>query len=484
MGMISWHITSRRGRDNLANDRVLSRLSDWQVQHNTTRGLTPGKINPQLPKSGTNWIEWPLSPSGKDWGCALKTTFADVKRKRKKNKEDSDDSVSPSQLQATVKTSSRATNSQPITSNTVQTRSIPSSQHKNASRVNKRESEHQAEVQLIPYGWSSAQPTQSPYEVRPGDQVRAPTANVRQPSFYEQTFGPRSPSPELSDNDDSTLTRPRKSRGNRSSATATSSSTYVNPFDHKTYDRAAPDDSDISLNPRRPVSASVTNPSPNKSARPTTAYFQPPKNTGRKRGPESGVPTEDLGQPRQFKKPRHSGQQGHPDLSSNASLGEWAADNLSYYRQNQPPSTVGQRPTPPPPRGQIRDGDFAVHANTQGRPMATRQAVSHPTIVGYQGIPVQGTNFRSRVQSNAIPRLSIRPQSRNHTLPTPPTSATQSSFSSNSLASSAHPSQSSRSSTNEEGPMTAFLNADAANYMLPIAESKSWKKGTHSDLSK
>ena len=142
MGMISWHITSRRGRDNLANDRVLSRLSDWQVQHNTTRGLTPGKINPQLPKSGTNWIEWPLSPSGKDWGCALKTTFADVKRKKKKNKEDSDDSASTSQLQATVKTSSRATNSQPITSNTVQPRSIPSSQGENASRVNKRESEH------------------------------------------------------------------------------------------------------------------------------------------------------------------------------------------------------------------------------------------------------------------------------------------------------------------------------------------------------
>ena len=483
MGMISWHITSRRGRDNLANDRVLSKLSDWQVRHNTTRGLTPGKINPQLPKSGTNWVEWPLSPSGKDWGCALKTTFTGVKRKRKKSKEDSDDRVSPSQLQATVKTSPGATDSQQMTSNNVQARSLPSSRGKNTSRVNKKESEHQAEAQLISYGYISAQPTQSPYEVRPGDQVRAPTANPRQLSFYEQTYGSRSPSPQVSDNDDSTLGRPPRFRGNRSSATATSNSTYVNPFDNKTYDRAAPDDSDIPLNPRRPVSAPATKSFPDRSARPTAAYFQPPKITGRKISPESSVPTEDLGQPRHFKKPRHSGQQGHPGLSSNASMGEWAADNLSFYRQNQPPSTMAQRPPPPPPRrGQVRVGDFAVHGNVQGRPMAARQAVDHPTIVGYQGIPFQDS--RSRVQSNAIPQLSIPPRPRNHTLLTPPTSATQSSFTSNSIASSARPSQSSRSSTIEEGPMTAFLNRDAANFMLPRDESESWKKRRHSDFSK
>ena len=75
--MMSWHLTSRRGRagDDLANDRVMARVSAAQERLNTTRGLTPGLINPRAPRTTDNWVEWPKSKSGKDWGLAENGKF-------------------------------------------------------------------------------------------------------------------------------------------------------------------------------------------------------------------------------------------------------------------------------------------------------------------------------------------------------------------------------------------------------------------------
>lgn len=82
MGMLSWHLTSKKGNDRLANDRILGRLNEWQKQNNTTRGLTPGRINPTLPRAPGNWVDWPKSKSGKDWGIAQTVKFSDKKRKK------------------------------------------------------------------------------------------------------------------------------------------------------------------------------------------------------------------------------------------------------------------------------------------------------------------------------------------------------------------------------------------------------------------
>lgn len=85
MGMLSWHLTSNKGNtgDALANVRVTNRLGPWQLAHNTTRGLTPGRKDPRVSRDAPgNWVPWPTSKGGKDWGKAQATSFTDKIRKK------------------------------------------------------------------------------------------------------------------------------------------------------------------------------------------------------------------------------------------------------------------------------------------------------------------------------------------------------------------------------------------------------------------
>ena len=85
LGMLSWHLTSNKGNteDAVANNRVLDRLGPWQKAHNTTRGLTPGRRDPRVARDAPgNWISWPTSKGGKDWGKAQTTAFTDKIRKK------------------------------------------------------------------------------------------------------------------------------------------------------------------------------------------------------------------------------------------------------------------------------------------------------------------------------------------------------------------------------------------------------------------
>lgn len=82
--MLSWHLTSNKGNtaEAVANNRVIARLSPWHQNHNTTRGLTPGRKDPRASRDAPgNWISWPTSKGGKDWGKARITLFTDKVRK-------------------------------------------------------------------------------------------------------------------------------------------------------------------------------------------------------------------------------------------------------------------------------------------------------------------------------------------------------------------------------------------------------------------
>ncbi len=84
LGMLSWHLTSNKGNtaEAVANYRVIARLSPWHQNHNTTRGLTPGRKDPRASRDAPgNWISWPTSKGGKDWGKAKITSFTDKIRK-------------------------------------------------------------------------------------------------------------------------------------------------------------------------------------------------------------------------------------------------------------------------------------------------------------------------------------------------------------------------------------------------------------------
>jgi len=84
MGMLSWHLTSTKGNtaEEVANNRVVAKLTQWQLNHNTTRSLTPGRKDPRAPRDAPgNWIPWPTSKSGKDWGKAQTTSFTNKTRK-------------------------------------------------------------------------------------------------------------------------------------------------------------------------------------------------------------------------------------------------------------------------------------------------------------------------------------------------------------------------------------------------------------------
>lgn len=83
--MLSWHLTSNKGNtaDEVANNRVKKRLGPWRESHNTTRGLTPGRKDPRASRDAPgNWISWPKSKGGKDWGKAQTTSFTDKIRKK------------------------------------------------------------------------------------------------------------------------------------------------------------------------------------------------------------------------------------------------------------------------------------------------------------------------------------------------------------------------------------------------------------------
>jgi len=84
LGMLSWHLTSNKGNtaEAVANNRVIGRLSPWHQNHNTTRGVTPGRKDPRASRDAPgNWIPWPTSKGGKDWGKARITSFTDKVRK-------------------------------------------------------------------------------------------------------------------------------------------------------------------------------------------------------------------------------------------------------------------------------------------------------------------------------------------------------------------------------------------------------------------
>ena len=86
LALKSWHLTSDRGKTGLelANNRIDAGLSQRQRDNNTTRGTTPGYIDPQIQDRGRNnenWVEWPKGRTGKDWGIAVKTKFGRRKRK-------------------------------------------------------------------------------------------------------------------------------------------------------------------------------------------------------------------------------------------------------------------------------------------------------------------------------------------------------------------------------------------------------------------
>ena len=111
LGLKAWHLTSERGKNGtaLANNRVDARLSQHQKDQNTTRGITPGYIDPSIQDKGQynqNWVEWPKNRTGKDWGLAPKTDFT-RKRKDAKNK-----SVKPQDPAAGASTNSPALDAQ------------------------------------------------------------------------------------------------------------------------------------------------------------------------------------------------------------------------------------------------------------------------------------------------------------------------------------------------------------------------------------
>jgi len=111
LGMLSWHLTSNKGNtaEAVANNRVIARLSPWHQNHNTTRGLTPGRKDPRVSRDAPgNWVSWPTSKGGKGWGKAKIASFMDKVRKmpgprKKKATEDADaDGQDPDeQLEAT-----------------------------------------------------------------------------------------------------------------------------------------------------------------------------------------------------------------------------------------------------------------------------------------------------------------------------------------------------------------------------------------------
>ncbi|KAL9103673.1 MAG: hypothetical protein Q9163_001299 [Psora crenata] len=56
--MLSWHLKGKRGKPRMT---VLDNLSVWQKEHNTTRGSTPGLINPALGDFPGNRVHPPQS---------------------------------------------------------------------------------------------------------------------------------------------------------------------------------------------------------------------------------------------------------------------------------------------------------------------------------------------------------------------------------------------------------------------------------------
>lgn len=80
MSLTAWQLTSYKGRDvdKVANLRVVEKLSAWQIANNTTRGTTPGYIDPTSRDRGPNnenWVSWPKQKKGKDWGVAWRSTY-------------------------------------------------------------------------------------------------------------------------------------------------------------------------------------------------------------------------------------------------------------------------------------------------------------------------------------------------------------------------------------------------------------------------
>lgn len=58
-------------------------MGPWREAHNTTRGLTPGRKDPRVSRDAPgNWVPWPTSKGGKDWGKAQTTSFTDKIRKK------------------------------------------------------------------------------------------------------------------------------------------------------------------------------------------------------------------------------------------------------------------------------------------------------------------------------------------------------------------------------------------------------------------
>ncbi|KAL8826797.1 MAG: hypothetical protein Q9191_003580, partial [Dirinaria sp. TL-2023a] len=91
LSLKSWHLTSDRGRTGnaTANNRIDARLSQRQRDDNTTRGATPGYIDPHNRSRGPNnenWVPWPKSRTGREWGIAPKTDYGRKPRKDAKNK--------------------------------------------------------------------------------------------------------------------------------------------------------------------------------------------------------------------------------------------------------------------------------------------------------------------------------------------------------------------------------------------------------------
>lgn len=86
MRVISWHVTSRFDDNEIGNDRVIKALhaAGIPIAHNSTRGLTPGLIDPSGPRVSRNIRPWPMRSDGTSYGVDVTTDFDKPARKNAK----------------------------------------------------------------------------------------------------------------------------------------------------------------------------------------------------------------------------------------------------------------------------------------------------------------------------------------------------------------------------------------------------------------